>query len=327
MLIPSNKATKFYIVAPANLATGGPELLHQLAFKLKRMGKKVSMLYLPNDVEHPIHKNYAHYDIDFVRVVEDNENNILISPETIPQLLEDYIHIKKVLWWLSVDNYFLWLPGIKGRINRLLLNRFGSQSYFFFNKGASSADFHLVQSEYANNYLIKKGIDGAIFLADYLNEFFLKEEIRIAQKENIVAYNPKKGMKFTRKLIQASPNVKFVAIENMSTDEVVALLQRAKVYIDFGFHPGKDRIPREAAALQCCVITNKRGSAGFSEDVPIASEFKFNENFEGISLVRDKITDCISNFDHNIGKFESYRDEIRRQESEFDSQVRLIFNG
>ena len=47
--------------------------------------------------------------------------------------------------------------------------------------------------------------------------------------------------------------------------------------MDFGFHPGQDRLPREAAILKNCIITNKEGSAAIFQDVPIADEFKFNE--------------------------------------------------
>jgi len=33
-----------------------------------------------------------------------------------------------------------------------------------------------------------------------------------------------------------------------------------QVYIDFGHHPGQDRLPREAVQCGCVVITGKRGS-------------------------------------------------------------------
>ncbi|MBD3842710.1 MAG: hypothetical protein IE909_12665 [Campylobacterales bacterium] len=326
MLNFNNDATKFYIVAPANLATGGPELLHQLAYKLKQNGKNVSMFYIPTNHTSPVHDNYKQYGIDYVRQVNDDEKNVVIMPETQTQLLNEYSKTKKIVWWLSVDNYFLWLPGIKGRLNRLLLNRVGSQKYFFFNSTLmKSADFHLVQSEYAKEYLNKRGINKVGYLADYLHESFLKVETSLDFKEDIVAYNPKKGIKFTKSLIKKAPEIKFVAIENMTREEVVALLQKSKVYIDFGFHPGKDRIPREAAFLKCCVITNKRGSARFSKDVPIEKEFKFDENESNLNFIKDKINDCFKNYSQNIEKFEKYRQEIKQQESEFDDQVREFF--
>ncbi|KAL3809235.1 hypothetical protein ACHAXA_005283 [Cyclostephanos tholiformis] len=46
-------------------------------------------------------------------------------------------------------------------------------------------------------------------------------------------------------------------------------------YIDFGPHPGMDRLPREAALAGCIVITNREGAAAHDEDVPLPQEFKF----------------------------------------------------
>lgn len=321
-----DSVSRYYIVAPANFATGGPELLHQLAYKLKQNGKNVSMLYVPTDNPSPVHENYKQYGIDFVREVNDDEQAILIVPETKTQILNDYIKIKKIVWWLSVDNYFLWLPGIKGKVNRFLLNRIGSQKYFFFNSELiKSANYHLVQSDYAKNCLNKNGVYNIGFLADYLHESFLKVETDVSNKKDIVAYNPKKGIAFTRKLIKQFPKIKFVAIENMTREDVVKLLQKAKVYIDFGFHPGKDRIPREAAFLKCCIITNKRGSANFSKDVPIGEEFKFEESSTSLNSIRNKIEDCFENYTKNVAKFEYYRQEIKQQEFEFDEQIKDLF--
>lgn len=55
-------------------------------------------------------------------------------------------------------------------------------------------------------------------------------------------------------------------------------MSKSKVYIDFGNHPGKDRIPREAAISGCIVITGKRGAAAFAEDVCIPETYKFDES-------------------------------------------------
>ena len=44
-------------------------------------------------------------------------------------------------------------------------------------------------------------------------------------------------------------------------NQIIQILSRSKIYIDFGFHPGVDHLPREAAILKNCIITNKEGSA------------------------------------------------------------------
>ena len=50
--------TIIYIMAPANIDTGGPKDLHQLGFELKNLGKKVFMYYFPEGDENPINDNY-----------------------------------------------------------------------------------------------------------------------------------------------------------------------------------------------------------------------------------------------------------------------------
>ncbi len=68
------------------------------------------------------------------------------------------------------------------------------------------------------------------------------------------------------------PGWTFVPLENMSKQEVRALMQQSRYYIDFGHHPGKDRLPREAAASGCVVLTLRAGAAQFFDDVPLAQE-------------------------------------------------------
>jgi hypothetical protein len=111
----------------------------------------------------------------------------------------------------------------------------------------------------------------------------------------------------------------------MPREEVIKLLQKAKVYIDFGHHPGKDRLPREAAILGCCVITGKRGSAKFFEDVPIPDEYKFEDKEESIPEIIDKIKDCFENYEERYKDFEYYRQFIKNEPQKFIEDLRKIF--
>ena len=72
-------------------------------------------------------------------------------------------------------------------------------------------------------------------------------------------------------------DINWVPLQNMTRSELVNVMRVAKVFVDFGYHPGKDRLPRECAANGCCVITGMRGSANYFEDVPIPSKYKFDE--------------------------------------------------
>jgi hypothetical protein len=319
--------SKIYVACPSNVATGGPELLHQLVYELRKLGFNAYMYYYDMENNNPIHPAYVKYSNPYVENIEDNQLNILIVPEVKTGLIYDYNKIQKVIWWLSVDNFYkrfdsniLWKKVVK----KILFN-LGYFKVYRFQKDNNL--IHFVQSEYAKQHLLQKGIENIYFLGDYLNELFIDEQLENinSKKQDIVIYNPKKGIEFTKKIIQHGENITFVPIENMTREEVAKLLSTAKVYIDFGNHPGKDRIPREAAISGCCVITGKQGSAKYYEDVAIEEEFKFEDKIENIPLIIKKIKECMNNYDENSIKFNFYRKKIKNEQNNFINDIKKIF--
>jgi len=111
----------------------------------------------------------------------------------------------------------------------------------------------------------------------------------------------------------------------LNRDELISLLLKAKVYIDFGNHPGKDRIPREAAILGCCVLTSNRGSAAFIEDIPIPKSYKFPDCEDMIPQIINSILDCLNNFEKRSSDFIKYREIIKNEPSKFISDLKNIF--
>lgn len=352
MIIKIYPNSKIYVVAPAKSATGGPELLHQLVFHLRNDLKiDAYMYYLPNYVLDPIHPEYKNYNNPYVKEIEDNKRNLIIVPEVISGIktLSNFSKIRKVVWWLSVDNFYLSLilsskktfffRNTINKVSNLILNK----AIFNINELAlkkltqlnlsklleqvRQVDFNLVQSYYAMQHLESNNIpkNKIFYLSDYLNESFLKIQTDLIKKENIVAYNPKKGFTFTKKIIKNTTNIKFVPLINMTRQQVIETLQRAKVYIDFGNHPGKDRIPREAAILGCCVITGKRGSAKYFEDVSIPEEYKFDDIEENIPKIINKITDCLENFEKRYICFNYYREVIKNEPQKFLEDLKKVF--
>lgn len=324
------KDTKIYVACPANTATGGPELLHQLVHELVKLGFDAYMYYYRlTENKHPVHEAYTGYNNKFFNYIEDTQNNILVVPETNTELVYEYNSIQKVIWWLSVDNHFSFLNSnskVKKNIKNIMYNMkiYPKQKLYRFSKKENI--IHFVQSEYAKQMLKNKGINNSFFLGDYLNKFFIEQQTNIiTKKENIVIYNPKKGIEFTKAIMQNAKSIKFVPIENMTRDEVANLLSTAKVYIDFGNHPGKDRIPREAAISGCCVITGKDGSAKFHEDVPIDEEFKFTSTVKNIPLIVEKIKDCFGNYEFESKKFDNYKELIKNEQAQFIKDIKNIF--
>lgn len=128
-----------------------------------------------------------------------------------------------------------------------------------------------------------------------------------------------------RPLIKLCDFVIWKPIIGMTEEEVVLNMQIAKVYVDFGSHPGKDRIPREAAACGLCVITNKKGSAGFYDDVPIDEKYKFGDpiDYEKAAAL---LKDIINNYGSHFHAFDNYRDVIRSEKQKFEDDVKKLLS-
>jgi hypothetical protein len=140
----------------------------------------------------------------------------------------------------------------------------------------------------------------------------------ISKKIDIICYNPVKGIEQTEIIKNMNPDIKFIPITNMTENEIIELLKISKVYIDFGNHPGRDRLPRESAILGNCVITNLKGAAGFKEDVLIDDKYKVSD----INLAGDIIRYCFNNFEESINDFKIYREYISNQKTEFYNQIK-----
>ncbi len=322
-----NESSIIYVACPANAATGGIELLHQLVYELNKLGLMAFMYYYEKKDNNPIHESYINYGNPYVDIIEDNINNIFIIPEIKTNFIYDFKEIQKVIWWMSVDNYYKQFNSniLLKKIIKQLLYKIGYYRVYRFEKNDNI--FHFVQSEYAKQHLIAKNQKNIYFLGDYLNDLFIKQqsENMRKKKDDIVVYNPKKGIEFTQKIISQAKDIKFVPLENMTREEVASLLFRAKVYIDFGKHPGKDRIPREAAISGCCVITGMKGSAKYYEDVPIEKEFKFDDNIKNIPSILEKIQICFKEYHNEIIKFDFYRKKIKKEHDNFINDIKHIF--
>lgn len=331
-MISIHQNSKVFIAAPAGKATGGIELLHQLFYNLRLNGVEAYIFYFNDSRKHDylgnnfkIHDFFLKYDVQYVFEIEDKSEHVLVIPEIVSPMLRHYSEIRKVIWWLSVDNYLKRITPAK-----LLVKLFnpGRENHLSMSAIRKLDVFHLCQSHYAKHFLIKNGIraESTHMLSDSLNDLFLTSLPEKKGKLNQVVYNPKKGFRFTKKLIKAAPGLGWVPIQGMTPEQVMDLLYSSKVYIDFGNHPGKDRIPREAAMMGCCVIVGDRGSAGFQEDLPVPEEYRFSNDSSKITDIVDAIRRCQEGYDSEIIKFEGYRKFIRNEKDVFLNDIREIFN-
>jgi hypothetical protein len=168
--------------------------------------------------------------------------------------------------------------------------------------------------------LHRHGVTNIAPLSDYINRRYINASASVipGRKENIVVYNPAKGVEQTQILMSSLQGYSFVPIQNMTADKVAELLARSKVYIDFGNHPGKDRIPREAAISGCVVITNRRGAAANPVDIPIDETYKIDDTSPKFIATADTLLGSVMrDFMTHHERFAGYRAKIASEEEEF----------
>jgi len=331
----ANKADRIFVVCPAGTATGGHELLHQLVHQLRAIGRHAYISYWPFDQPHSQHAVYGKYNAP-VRAPEDCASSTVVLPEVLTQCTKQFRNAHCVIWWLSVDNYFGFpqnyhyknpLKHLLKSENRLLnpIRRMHTLLRERRPLWALRGLTHYTQSHYARNFLDRWGIR-AEMLTDYLSDEHFEPVGLASPRLNVIAYNPKKGIDITRRLIAAFPEIVFRPIENMTPSQVATFLRSSKVYIDFGHHPGKDRPPREAVMAGCCVITGLSGAAAFAEDVPIDTRYRMDpyaKDFERAFAAR--VRELFDSYDARRTDFDPWRERIRGERALFEAQVVRLF--
>lgn len=345
---------KIYVAIPSTALSGGGESMHQFVSACIEEGYDAYFYYYDAEDYVGMQSKFSEYSANVVYEIEDISSNILIVPEVCTHLLSQFLHIKKVIWWLSLQ-FFLeknhlfcdlgfssteiycgvreyifkknvgsfWLFPLWGY--RYVKYRFGFPFKSNRLKEIGYADFHMYNCEYARQYIVRCDVDKdkMQYLCGPLNEKFFSGQLDFI-KENIVIYNPAKSDYFTRTVIEKLKKLnvcKVVPLCNMSFKEMVEIYSRAKVYMDFGSFPGPERMPREAVLFGCNLIVGKRGAAKNNIDVPIPEEFKFSFNISNIQHIVSKIQSMLLDYEADLPKFDVYRLKVLKQKEIFSSSV------
>ena len=341
-MIPEYK--NIYVLLPHNYTTGGVELAHQLVDYLRRFGMSSYAVYVENGIiikKPSVPEVYKCYDITFASQIEDNVENIVVIPETMTEMARMFHKINIACWWMSVDNFtkkylallpFVWnenktlFENIRKNIH-LLLSRIPlacTDILEYFRKNKHRV-IHLYQSEYARQYIISHKLGKYKKLSDYINPELFPTNINLAQKQNIVLYNPLKGWEYTKKIIDVGSDIQFIPLKGLSRNELNKLFDLAKLYIDFGNFPGKDRLPREAVLHNCCIITGRLGASQYYEDVPIDDSFKIDTLDVNIPIIIEKIKWIFTNYETTHPLFEQYRQIVKEEQQNFYNEINDIF--
>ncbi|GAC1040761.1 hypothetical protein [Rhizobium sp. No.120] len=314
-----------YILCPPNHMTGGPEALHQLCARLTKIGRSARMVYtngsdhslMPSpdgettmvfrEYENAVHPQYRAYATESSDYIIDNENAIVVFPEIWPHLIPLFKKATKAYWWLSFDYGMGHLMPLGG-VPFLLANDCKMLS----------------QSSYATAQLSILGFSDVLRISDFTTLANNVTPQPIQQRRDLVLFN-NKAEAFGRQLATMSPQYEFKILSKMSPTEVHQNMAQAKLYVDFGPHAGKDRMPREAALLGCCVITGRNGSANNFEDLPIPAKYKFGNHPQRTHEISRAIDDVIQNFPERFEDFGIYRRSIAVEETKFELEVFSVF--
>ena len=326
--VPDPQRMSIFVLCPADAVTGGPELLHQLVDLLRSRGRDAKIVYYPFGTDHRTPAAYAQYDLAIGTIDEVTPRSIFVVPEIYAWLLRKLPKSRIFFWWLSVDNFLASATANRLRhfIPKRLLWHLGIVRVRRF------AAAHLYQSEYARLFLARHRLSPSYPLSDYLSAQIVEAATKgvTGEREDLVVYNPLKGAAQTTRIAdclatQAPTSLRMVPIRGLTRQEVVDTLSKARLYIDFGHHPGKDRLPREAAALGCCVLTNRQGSAANDVDVPIPLGYKIDDTKPGFApLAAEKIVEICVNFDRHAPDFDAYRRTIAAEPGIFAEQAESL---
>lgn len=323
-MIKLTKNSTVYIFGPSDIETGGIECSYSLTSAYKELGFNTKMVLIHPAV-HPQH-NSNWYEIvqsdyhksrinipqayskyinkdDVVSEIVDSPENLIIIPEIWPDVLDQFTNIQKSIWWLSVDN------GL-GSDQKNFHTKLTQPEYLNVH--------HFYQSQYAYWFLLNHGAQYVYPLFDYINRDYITD-ITHENRDNVVLYNPKKGIEITKQLMDENPDIKFIPLIDMNRDQLRELMLKSKLYIDFGNHPGKDKFPREAATCGCALITSFNGSARFFQDVMIDPRYKFDNTIQGVS---ELIKDVFNNFETHFNNFNLYRKVIKSEVETFNNQIK-----
>lgn len=235
--------------------------MHQLCDACTRLGREAYIVYIEWGVLPPEHgplfaDAYEGLRWAELRDVRDGPDVTIVVPEVMlpAPIVARFPTSRLVWWWLSWDN---------GRQNvaRLL------------DGGLARRFEHVFQSRYAQGMVQRElGVAG-FMLPDYVNErqFARPSGHGQGQRYAVVVYNALKDAVIAPAACERA-GVRSVALRDMTRAEVIEAMSGAMVYVDMGAHPGRDRMPREAALLGCVVVTGRGGSAGCDADVPIAEK-------------------------------------------------------
>jgi len=322
--------------------TGGPDCLHQVAGAVKRRGYYSAMVYPPDHNGKGVMPYYQEiYDIDTAETRDEN----LDDPDTVQIIPANWgpdwypyshdseycirakgsnpYHSTKILYWVGWIPWQFWQWG-------------GVDVPVDLKHPNMQKSYHACQTQKCYDTLLNSNVikpERIFFLREHTVDVFFhsEEEIKqsLPQRQNIVLYNPVKGPETSKKIMEICQdlNCEFIPVRGMTHKEMAELGMKAKVYIDFGPYPGKEKIHREMAVCGCSIITGSDGCADNPIDVPSGNRkfFRQGGHYDWIAVKKQIIWDLEN---HSLAiddlHMRYYRQSVRAEKAQFENDVDIM---
>ena len=315
--------------------SGGPEAVHQLVHELRALDVPAFVVpdrrTLDNDRVH----DYAAYDAPERAQVPDQTDQVVVAPEVyLPELMA-LRRARRVCWWLSIDNSPVFraeryvadvAAGLADRPRLREARAFvwlAHRELAGWRSGLKGIE-HLAQSSYAARYLDRRLGVSAPLLSDYIPGAATTHVPPEPNRERppAIAFNPAKGVRLLGRVQRLmTADVRWLPIRGLSPMQVRDRLGEATIYLDLGPHPGKDRMPREAALAGAVSVVARRGSGDDDQDVAVPEHHKVSLGAHlaerAVAVVSAVLEDPVTAYAEQRG----YRAGIQGEHEVFRTQV------
>lgn len=284
---------KFFVIAKLDGYTGGPEALYQLGRALKDAGADVVML-ASGQINPSIAADFeTRYVMKATGQASADGDAWLVIPEVEDPAVwraAGWSHI--IVWWLAAPR------------------RFGLGNY----RGCH----HVFQSFYAREQRAMDGFRGPV-VSDYIRDDFaqMAAVLRVPRGEG-VAVNHRSAL--TLGLVATQGGRRSISfLGGLAPHEIMGCMKRVKYYVDCGWHPGRDRMTREAALAGCIVMVGRQGAAGMHGDVPLPEIVRVEDDRP--ASIWERIDYCERHPAEIAEAMKDYMNWISAQKSVFQGEV------
>lgn len=341
--IKLKKNSVIYVLCPGGLVTGGPDALHQLAYYLTQLGYNAKMSYYGNE-DAPVPELYKKYSPSVVRFkdIADERQNVIICPESATSVVAFYEKAQICVWWLGYINredcpIFKKSPRVKfnNAVKKILNVFLPTDKKLGYGHGKPSKRFIVEGTDVINLFGSKYAYEQAglnykmrrrAMLVEPLSPEFLGGgylDLTSAGRSDVVLYNPAKPFDVMTELLKRK-DISFLPLRGYTSEELIKLFKKSKLYIDFGDFGGPERMPKESVLNGTLLLVCKRGAAVNDFDVAIPDKYKM-ENFSDVKAVAERIKYMLANYDKLIVDFAPFRNKIAGLKSGFIDSIKEIF--